>query len=100
MKHTYDAPDFARHPSQWDSTDIAAHARRAEHLTPEDMPMRMTTVDYSWRHQPRKSHPEKRGVEGGLIMLLVGMIGVLLALMVAHVAVKAIANLAAFNGGL
>lgn len=29
-------------------------ARRAEHMTPEDTPMRMTVVDYSWKYPPRK----------------------------------------------
>ena len=69
------------------SLDIAAHARRAEHLTPEDMPMRMETHDYStgaWQRPPRK----KRDRTPGLVLIFAGLIAVLFTLMIAHLVVR------------
>lgn len=94
-RHLYDAPDYARHPKQWDSTDIAAHARRAEHLTPEDMMRRPTAyealsrdTEHSagvWKYKP---HPQKRGPEGGaVIALAVAMIAALVFALILSVRV-------------
>jgi hypothetical protein len=78
-------------------TDPAEPARRAEHLTPEDMPMRMTTVDYSWQYPPRQPEPERTSP---LVFVMIGLIVALISLMAAHVLVKAVAKAAAFNAGL
>jgi hypothetical protein len=93
--HHYPAPDYADLNDTSDSLDIAAHARRAEHLTPEDM-MRQPTAyealsrdtEHSsgpWKYRP---HPQKRGPEGGaVIVLAVAMIAALVFALILSVRV-------------
>lgn len=82
---------------KWTSAEIADYARRAEHLTPEDTPMRMTTVDYSWQHPPRKA---KRPLIGSRAWFIIAaLVTVLASLAIGHVVAKAIAKAAAYSAG-
>lgn len=83
-KHEHEAPDFAdlarQHGASWAGQLTEDELRKA---------MRIEVHDYStetWKYRP---HPQKRGPEGGLVILLaLGMIAVLVTLMIAHAVVR------------
>lgn len=51
----------------------------------------------AWKHKPK---PQGHSATSGVVFLFACLISVLISLMIAHVLVKAVANLAAFNGGV
>ena len=67
---------------QWDSRDIAEYGRMSMHVE-----------EYDFGASEYRAHPEKRGPEGGLVILLAaGMIAVLVTLMIAHAVVRIVAG--------